>query len=210
MVGIRDRKRQERSDEIIDAATDLFRTRGYEHTKMEEIAEHAGVSPPTLYRYFPTKSSLLIAFLWKARARRAAMLDAFVEKSADLAPVAAITGLLFLNNESIGTKNERPLWREAMAAQLRFHDAAHDEFRLIKQEFEERITQLLQRLRDDSRIGPETPIAPMTGVLYAIASENFHRMIANEFRSAEDEKAALEEQVALVLQGWPGKKARRS
>ena len=42
----------------------------------------------------------------------------------------------------------------------------------------------------------------MTGVLYAIASENFYRMIANEFRNVDEERATLRGQVALVLKGW--------
>ncbi|HVI92084.1 MAG TPA: helix-turn-helix domain-containing protein [Dongiaceae bacterium] len=202
LVGMRERKRQARSDEIIDAAMELFRNKGYENTRMEEIAERVDISAPTLYRYFPTKSSLLIAFHWKARARRAALLDDYFEKSIDLDPVTALTELLHLNNKSIGPKSERKLWREAMAALLRFHDAANDDFRRIKREFEERIEQLLQRLASDSRIAPDAPLTAMTEVLYAIASENFYRMIANEFRNVGEERATLRGQVALVLKGW--------
>ena len=46
-------------DSIALAATDLFRAQGYEQTTMEEIAASLGIGRTTLFRYFPTKASIL-------------------------------------------------------------------------------------------------------------------------------------------------------
>ncbi|QEX15575.1 hypothetical protein FRZ44_08620 [Hypericibacter terrae] len=202
MTGLRERKRQERNDIIIDAAMDLFQAHGYEQTTMEEIAARADISPPTLYRYFPRKTELLIALFWKERERMDTALEEFHRKSVSWDAVSAMAGLLYLNNSGVHTKAQRKLWREVMAALLRIHDEATDEFRSIKEHFEKHVERMLRRLQNDGLVAEEAPLGPMMYVLYAVAAENYYRVIANEFKSAEDEKRAMEEQVALVFKGW--------
>ena len=44
---------------ILDAALELFAVQGYDQTTTEQVAERAGVSPRTFFRYFPTKESVV-------------------------------------------------------------------------------------------------------------------------------------------------------
>jgi AcrR family transcriptional regulator len=44
---------------LIDVALELFAAQGYESTSIEQIADRAGVSPRTFFRYFVTKESVL-------------------------------------------------------------------------------------------------------------------------------------------------------
>jgi len=44
---------------LLEAALDLFSANGYDETSTDQIAESAGVSPRTFFRYFPTKESVL-------------------------------------------------------------------------------------------------------------------------------------------------------
>ncbi|MEU4842672.1 TetR/AcrR family transcriptional regulator [Nocardia testacea] len=50
-------------ERILDAAADILRTRGVVHATTKEIAQHTGVSEPTLYKYFGDKEKLLLAVL---------------------------------------------------------------------------------------------------------------------------------------------------
>jgi AcrR family transcriptional regulator len=57
----RQRRKQARPQELLDAALTLFVEKGYAATKAEEVAQHAGVSKGTLYLYYPSKEELFKA-----------------------------------------------------------------------------------------------------------------------------------------------------
>jgi AcrR family transcriptional regulator len=73
---LRDQKREETRQRLLDAARLLFAEKGYEHTTSAEIAQAAGVTERTLFRHFPSKADLMLAnFRQHGAALRAAMRD---------------------------------------------------------------------------------------------------------------------------------------
>ena len=48
-------------ERLVVAAVDLFTERGYDATTVAQIAERAGVTKSTFFRYFPDKRELLVA-----------------------------------------------------------------------------------------------------------------------------------------------------
>ena len=59
--------KEEVRKKIVDAAYDLFLTKGYHKTTMEEIAAVLGVTKPALYQYFPGKEDLYAAVAERGR-----------------------------------------------------------------------------------------------------------------------------------------------
>lgn len=53
---------------IIEAAGPLFGERGYEGTRLDQVAAAAGVTKPILYRHFDSKTALYVALLERHRA----------------------------------------------------------------------------------------------------------------------------------------------
>jgi AcrR family transcriptional regulator len=55
------RAQRERYDRVVDAATEALSAGGQDAVQMKDLAQRAGVSLATLYRYFPSKEYVLLA-----------------------------------------------------------------------------------------------------------------------------------------------------
>ncbi|MBP2477999.1 AcrR family transcriptional regulator [Crossiella equi] len=62
-MGLRELKMQRTRLLIADKALELFAAQGFEATTIEQVAAAAEVGTRTLYRYFPTKESLIAGFV---------------------------------------------------------------------------------------------------------------------------------------------------
>ena len=60
-IAKRERRKEARPGELLDAALDLFVEKGFAATRSEEVAARAGVSKGTLFLYFPSKEELFKA-----------------------------------------------------------------------------------------------------------------------------------------------------
>ena len=58
-LGLRERKKARLRQQIIDTAIRLFRKRGYEKTRVDDIVRILEISQPTFFRYFPSKDAVL-------------------------------------------------------------------------------------------------------------------------------------------------------
>jgi AcrR family transcriptional regulator len=60
VTGLRERKRQQVHEAISTAAISLFLERGFDQVSVAEVAASAGISKPTLFKYFATKEDLVL------------------------------------------------------------------------------------------------------------------------------------------------------
>lgn len=60
---VRQRRKEARPQELLDAALSLFVEKGFAATRSDEVAVRAGVSKGTLYLYYPSKEELLKAVI---------------------------------------------------------------------------------------------------------------------------------------------------
>jgi len=54
---------EERKDQIMNAAEDVFARKGFSDARMDDIAEETGLSKGTLYLYYKSKDDLIISIL---------------------------------------------------------------------------------------------------------------------------------------------------
>jgi AcrR family transcriptional regulator len=85
-AGRRDKNRIRTRGQLNSAAIYLFAERGYDNTSVEDVAEAAGISVRTLFRYFTSKEDIVFARTFDLRG----FLDGLLEEPADLPSMTAI------------------------------------------------------------------------------------------------------------------------
>ncbi|MEV6979104.1 TetR family transcriptional regulator [Kitasatospora sp. NPDC093806] len=86
-MGLREEKKRQTRTLLADVATALFAERGFEQVTVVEVARAAGVSPNTVFNYFPTKEDLFFDRQDEVVARLARVVR---ERPAGLGPVEAV------------------------------------------------------------------------------------------------------------------------
>ncbi|MEU0966358.1 TetR family transcriptional regulator [Streptomyces sp. NPDC005917] len=59
-MGLRERKKRRMYEDVSDIAVRLFLAKGFDAVSVAEVAAAAGISKPTLFRYFPVKEDLVL------------------------------------------------------------------------------------------------------------------------------------------------------
>ena len=57
-------RRENRREEILQAAQDLFLRKGYSNTSLDDIARAVGIKREGLYYYFPNRAQILIEIIY--------------------------------------------------------------------------------------------------------------------------------------------------
>ncbi|HEY1175109.1 MAG TPA: helix-turn-helix domain-containing protein [Phytomonospora sp.] len=106
MTSLRDRKRQRTRRALVEAATELFETRGYDETTVADIASAAEIGTRTFFSYFASKEEVLFP---EADARVAAAIKAIETRSPGETPV----GVLLRTLRDLGTEADEMVGRTA-------------------------------------------------------------------------------------------------
>lgn len=102
-------------ERLVVAAVDLFTEQGFDATTVAQIAERAGLTRSTFFRYFSDKRELLVA----GQATLSAMLaDGIADAPADASPLEAVAAGLQCASTAMGPVNRElgPRIRAAVAA----------------------------------------------------------------------------------------------
>ncbi|MFC0503954.1 TetR/AcrR family transcriptional regulator [Micromonospora costi] len=102
-------------ERLVVAAVDLFTEQGYDATTVAQIAERAGVTKSTFFRYFPDKRDLLVA---GQETLRQLLAEGIAEAPEDASPLDAVAAGLTRASTAMGSMNRElgPRLKAAVAA----------------------------------------------------------------------------------------------
>ncbi|MFE5628512.1 TetR family transcriptional regulator [Streptomyces sp. NPDC056543] len=97
--GLRERKKQRTRNALLRVALELFTTRGYEQTTVDEIADAVEVSQRTFFRYFASKEEVAFAVQQMVEER---FVQALAERPAEEGPLDAMRNAVLASWDTIG------------------------------------------------------------------------------------------------------------
>ncbi len=209
MASLRERQKERRSREILDAATALIGEKGYDETSMEEIAAGAEVGVATVYNYFGSKNELLHA-----------LLAAYIEEELALGatvvsdpPQDMADGMAALFGAYLGgmarTANKR-LMQEflAMAVSKQFAYGQHA-YRM-KMAFMEQCRQLALHYEADKQIRADVTAEEAALICSSAVAFPFMLFFLDIEGDAETAQLAIRRNLSLVVSGLgAGQEGRR-
>lgn len=152
MSGLRARQKADRNQRIVGAASHLFRSEGYDRTKLEAIAAHAEISVGTVYNYYENKGDLLLAIV---ALEVNEVLNAGVQLLTAPPPDIedAINGLMSIYLDHSLVYLNKEMWRQAMAITIRRPETTFGQaYIALDQRLMEQICDLINRLRRDGHV----------------------------------------------------------
>jgi AcrR family transcriptional regulator len=146
-----DELHKRRREQVLRAAADGFARKGIHQTTMQEICEASGMSAGALYRYFPTKESIIVAFAEDERAE-AAKLVSHLNASPNI--VSALTAVVPELVNGLTDENYGRLSLE-VAAEATRNPAVKAAFEQNETELRERLSAALHQGQLAGHVDPE-------------------------------------------------------
>ena len=184
--------RDQRRAQLLDAANEVFTSKGYHAAAMDDIAEAAGVSKPVLYQHFPSKLDLYLA-----------LLDSSCERLVEIVTEALAS-----------TDHNADRVVATMGAFYEFVSSSAGEFRFVFESDltgEGRVQQRLWRVNDEiadaiaAVISEDTALPGAESKLLAISLVGIAQVSARYWVSGDSAKIPLDEAKQLVSSlAWRG------
>ncbi|MCA0431680.1 MAG: TetR/AcrR family transcriptional regulator [Proteobacteria bacterium] len=197
--GLRERNRESRHRRILDCATALFRARGYDAVKIEEIAEAAELSVGTIYNYYKNKGDILVAIVAMevndvlatgARILAAPPRDA--RKAVESLVVGYIDhSLTYLTKE---------MWRQAMAIAIAQATSPSGKvYADLDAALSQQTIDLLKRLIGMGALPRTVDAAPIGELLFNAVNNAFVTFVKDDAQSLPDLKTILRRQIRALV-----------
>lgn len=195
--------REQRVDEILRAARDVFCEKGYEAAAVAEIAARMGVVEGTVYKYFTSKRELLLRVLehWYE--------EMFGDYARDLAGVAdARSRLRLLVWRHLRSIREFPLLCRLMFREVRSEQDYHgSDLHALNRQYTQLLVDVLQEGVDAGAFRADLPLPLLRDLIYGGIEHATWNYVCG--RGELDIDTTADQITALVCEGLAAAAPRR-
>ncbi|KZN20878.1 MULTISPECIES: TetR/AcrR family transcriptional regulator [Pseudomonas] len=200
MSGLRERQKVERRQAISKAAIELFERQGFQNTTIEQIANQAGVSAPTVFKYFGNKQEIILEILHDADQR--ALKDTRNQIPEIEDPVDALCYLERLLTGYALEVMHPSLWRELLPLILFGGDNGLPEgYRAMNDALRAEISGLLRELQQAGRLRADLNVDLAAFLLNDYSHLQLFRLVNQEQPDIESHSAQVRRITELLFYG---------
>lgn len=182
----RERKKQKQRADLLDVAQKLFLERGFDDVSMSLIAESADVAASTLYNYFPTKRSILVAIAQEDVKGLNSSLEELIPHLPNH-PVEALIEEMRIEWSSIRSPQAKDLWRHLIATWiLEYETKDESEFVVSRAGYKLFLQALIERWIEQGQICSQADAAALADSVNAIRFDAFCVYISLDQMELED------------------------
>ncbi len=200
MSGLRERQKAMRRKAIGEAGVALFERQGFDNTTIEQIAREAGVSAPTVFKYFGSKQEILLEMLQKAD--EGALEDARVHMAEMDDPLDAMCYLEQVLVEHALSMLPAPIWHE-----LLLHVLGGDrsdlpaQYKRHNEALQHEIASLLRDLQERGKLRADLDVELAAFLLNDYSHLQLLRLTGSEPMDLEQHRRQVRLTSGLILQG---------
>jgi AcrR family transcriptional regulator len=195
-----------RRQAISQAGVKLFEQQGFQSTTIEQIAQEAGVSAPTVFKYFGSKQEILLEMLQKGdeRALREAR-----ERIAEMDdPLDALCYLEKVLVDQALAMLPAPIWRELLLHVLGGgHNGLPDSYKRMNDVLRSEIAELLRDLQAAGKLRADLDVDLAAFLLNDYSHLQMLRLTSSDPLDLETHRKLVRQTSGLILHGMAAPKA---
>jgi len=200
MPGLRQKQKERRESDILDAATKLIEANGWENTSIEEVAARAEVGVATIYNYFGSKVDLLHAIINRyADEQIEAGRKVINNCPADV--VDGMTALFITYTDGIAARFGKRLLQEFFSMGVSQQFSYGKDVMPMKMRIIEQMSELVGRYRDKGQICLDASKEEAAMLCYSVVSMPLMLFMVLPDMELEDAKKAMRRNLQLLFRG---------
>ncbi len=201
MAGLREKQKAQRRALIERAAADLFVEKGFADTTIEEIAERALVSAPTVYNYYGTKGDLLLALVARGEEGIEEAQDDFSKQTVGHTPSELVAKVIHSNVNDTLSALSRELWGHVVAfvATAPDPEVAPRYLETIASGLGTAIESVLRKYQEDGKLRVGTDVHELAYLLTRMERIHFLNFVYLKHMTVDDLHKAIAADVAMIV-----------
>ncbi len=197
--GLRERQMELRRQAISEAAIELFRDQGYAQTSIDQIAKLAGVSSPTVFKYYPSKQEILLGLLQEADQRAVLDLREVMHQFED--PVDLLCHLESLLISYSLKVLPAPIWAELLPLVLSGGVGLPDSYHQMNRKLQGEIANVLRALQEAGKLRADLDVELAAFLLNDYSHVQLMRLVKATDPDREEHNSNVRRITSLLFHG---------